>query len=50
MSMLTKKKTLDSRFSSKTNDEAKYLNELVEQFREIKPQILNLSDVILEII
>jgi hypothetical protein len=35
----------DSRYSSNTDNEVEYLSELVEQFREMGPQISNLGDV-----
>jgi hypothetical protein len=40
----------DSGYGSNTDDEAEYLNELVEQFREMGPQISNLGDVALRMI
>jgi hypothetical protein len=40
----------DSGYDSNGDDEAKYLNELVEQFREMGPQISNLGDVTQEMI
>jgi hypothetical protein len=40
----------DSGYGSNTDNEAEYLNELVEQFREMGPQISNLGDVALEMI
>ena len=40
----------DSGYSSNRDDEAEYLNELVEQFREMGPQISNLGDVTQEMI
>ena len=40
----------DSGYGSNTDDEAEYLNELVEQFKEMGPQISNLGDVAREMI
>jgi hypothetical protein len=40
----------DSGYGSNREDEAEYFNELVEQFREMGPQISNLGDVALEMI
>jgi hypothetical protein len=40
----------DSGYGSNRDDEAEYLNELVEQFREMGPQISNLGDVTQEMI
>ena len=36
----------DSGYGSNRGDEAEYFNELVEQFREMEPQISNLGDVV----
>jgi len=40
----------DSGYGSNRDDEAEYFNELVEQFREMGPQISNLGDVAQEMI
>jgi hypothetical protein len=40
----------DSGYGSNTDDEAEYLNELVEQFKEMGPKISNLGDVAQEMI
>ena len=40
----------DSGYGSNTDDEAEYLNQLVEQFKEMGPQISNLGDVTQEMI
>jgi hypothetical protein len=40
----------DSRYSSNGDDEAEYLNEFVEQFRAMGPEISNLGEVAQEMI
>jgi hypothetical protein len=40
----------DSGYSSNRNDEAEYLNKLIEQFREMGPQISHFGDVAREMI
>jgi hypothetical protein len=40
----------DSGYGSNTDDESEHLNELVEKFRQMEPQISNLGDVALEMI
>jgi hypothetical protein len=46
----TNKEVRDSRYNSNTDNEAEYLNELVEHFKETGLQMLDLRDVALEMI
>ena len=45
-----RKKEQDSGYSSNTDNDTEYLNDLAEQFKEMGPQMSNLSDVTLEMI